>query len=52
MVVSAWHMLTTGEVYRELGSDYYSRYNDPERPARQLTRRLEQLGYTVSISAA
>jgi transposase len=52
MVISAWHMLTTGETYRELGADYYNRHNDPERQARQLTRRLESLGYIVTIAPA
>lgn len=52
MIVSAWHMLSTGETYRELGADYYTRRNDPERQARRLTRQLENLGYTVSLTAA
>lgn len=50
MVVSAWHMLSTGETYRELGADYYTQRHDPERQARRLTRQLEQLGYTVAIA--
>ena len=52
MVVSAWHMLSTGEPYRELGADYYTRRSDPEHQARRLTRQLETLGYTVSLTAA
>jgi transposase len=52
MVVSAWHMLSNGETYRELGADYYTRRNDPERQARRLTRQLEQLGYTVTVARA
>lgn len=40
-------MITTGETYRELGADYYTQRNDPERQARRLTRQLETLGYTV-----
>lgn len=52
MVVSAWHMLTTGETYRELGADYYTSHNHPDRQARQLTRRLQNLGYTVTIAPA
>jgi transposase len=52
MIVSAWHMLSTGETYRELGADYYTLRNDPERQARRLTRQLENLGYTVSLTAA
>jgi hypothetical protein len=31
MVVSAWHMLSTGETYRELGADYFTRRHDPQR---------------------
>jgi transposase len=52
MVVIAWHMLTNGETYRELGEDYYTRNQDPEQRARRLTRQLEQLGYNVEISSA
>lgn len=52
MVVSAWHMLSTGETYREMGADYYTKRHDPERQARRLTRQLEQLGYTVAIAPA
>jgi transposase len=52
MTVSAWHMLSTGETYRELGADYYARRDDPERVARRLTRQLETLGYTVALTAA
>jgi transposase len=52
MVVSAWHMLSNGEAYRELGADYYTRRDDPDRQARRLTRQLEQLGYTVTVARA
>jgi transposase len=52
MIVSAWQMLGTGETYRELGAGYYTRRNDPERQARRLNRQLENLGYTVSLTAA
>ncbi len=52
MIVSAWHMLSTGETYRELGADYFARRDDPERVARRLTRQLENLGYDVTLTAA
>lgn len=52
MLVSAWHMLSTGETYRELGSDYFLQRRDPERQARRLTRQLEQLGFNVTIAPA
>jgi len=46
-----YHILNTGEVYRELGADYYE-VADPARTARRLTKRLERLGYTVTLSPA
>ena len=52
MVVSAWHMLRSGEHYRELGGDYFIQRHEPERQARRLTRQLEQLGYNVAITPA
>lgn len=52
MIVSAWHMLSTGEHYRELGGDYFVQRLEPERQARRLTRQLEQLGYNVAITPA
>ena len=52
MVVAAWHMLTTGEVYRESGGDYFVRRDDPERRARRLSRQIEELGFSVTIAPA
>lgn len=43
-----YHLLKTGECYRELGADYYETAN-PERTARRLTKRLERLGYSVTL---
>lgn len=51
MLVSFWHMFSTGEVYRELGGDYYRR-RDPERLTRRLVAQLEQLGHHVTLEAA
>jgi transposase len=52
MVVAAWHMLSTGEAYNDLGADWLSRRRDPEREARHLVARLEALGHRVSIAPA
>ncbi len=52
MIVAAWHMLSTGETYRELGADYFTRQEDPDRQARRLTRQLEQLGFSVELTPA
>ena len=46
MLVAAWHMLTTGETYRELGADYFARRQSPVVRARKLTRQLEELATT------
>ena len=45
-------MLTTGEVFADLGEDYYTSRHDKERQTRRLTGQLEKLGYTVELTAA
>jgi hypothetical protein len=44
-------MLTTGETYRDLGGDYFTR-RDPERQTRRLLAQLERLGHIVTITPA
>ena len=46
-------MLATGEVFTDLGADYFiiSR-QDKEHQARRLTRQLEKLGFTVQLTDA
>jgi transposase len=51
MLTAIWHMLTTGETYRDLGGDYYRR-RDPERQTRRLIAQLEALGHTVTLQKA
>jgi hypothetical protein len=41
-------MLSTGELYREAGADYFQRL-DPERAVRRLVRQLEALGQEVTL---
>ena len=48
ILTAAWHMLATGETYREHGADYYTRQN-PDRATRSLVRRLQELGHHVTI---
>lgn len=45
----AWHMLTTGEIYNDLGGDYFIRQN-PDRTTRRLIRQLEALGHQVRLT--
>ena len=49
IIVAAWHMLTTGEIYREAGSDYFTRL-DPDTQTRRLVAQLERLGHTVTLT--
>jgi transposase len=51
ILVACWHMLATGELYREPGADYYT-HRDPERATRRLVAQLERLGHKVTLEAA
>ncbi|MBV9417602.1 MAG: hypothetical protein JO363_21635 [Solirubrobacterales bacterium] len=42
-------MLQTGELYRDLGGDYFTR-QDPDRLTRRLVRQLEALGHHVTLT--
>src|SRR3954452_5377077 len=44
-----WHMLSTGETYRDLGADYFTQ-RDPERQAKRLVKQLERLGHAVTLT--
>jgi len=48
MIIAAWHMLKSGEFYRDPGPDYYTR-RDPAKAKARAVRQLEALGYKVSI---
>lgn len=45
-----WHLLTTGEVYQDPGGDYFARLDSPDREVKRLARRLETLGYAVTLT--
>ncbi len=51
ILCACWHMLTSGELYREAGGDYFSS-RDPERATRRLVAQLERLGHHVTLEAA
>jgi len=51
IICACWHMLTTGELYREAGGDYFRR-QDPERTTRRLIAQLERLGHHVTLEDA
>jgi hypothetical protein len=48
ILISIWHMLTTGECYADLGPDYYTR-RQPLRSKDKAVQQLESLGYQVTL---
>ena len=48
IVVSAFHMLSRNEPYRELGANYFDEHRRHQLVDR-LARRMERLGYRVSV---
>jgi transposase len=48
LICICWHMLTTGEIYTDLGGDYF-RKRDPERATKRLIAQLEALGHVVTL---
>jgi transposase len=51
ILTSVWHMATTGELYNDLGADYYRSLN-PDRTRRHAIAQLEALGYRVTLQEA
>jgi len=51
ILIAYWHMFTTGEIYNDLGGDYYQRRH-PQRQIRRLVQQLERLGQHVTLEAA
>jgi len=51
MICACLHMLTAGEIYADLGGDYYQRRN-PERQTKRLVAQLERLGHSVTLQEA
>jgi transposase len=51
IICACWHMLTTGELYREAGGNYFT-HRDPQRATRRLVAQLERLGHTVTLEKA
>jgi transposase len=51
MLVMAYHMIQRQEPYREAGADFFDRLQ-PEDTARRLVKRLEHLGYQVTLQSS
>jgi transposase len=50
MVVTAWHVLTTGEHYRDLGPDFFRSHLDPARTAQRKLADLRTIGWSVTTN--
>jgi hypothetical protein len=47
---AAWHLLSDGSLCTDPGAKYFERRHDPAIEAKRLQRRIEWLGYDVTIS--
>ena len=52
LIELVWHLLSTGEVFKDLGEDYFASRQDPKRRARRLVAQLEELGFKITLEAA
>jgi transposase len=52
LLIILWHVLATGTPYDELGEDYFTTRQDPERETRRLIAKLEALGHAVTLQPA
>lgn len=50
LVVMIYHLLSRGQDYRELGGNYFDEL-DRQAVQKRLVRRLERLGYAVSVAS-
>ena len=48
----SWHLLTNGTFYNDPGARFFELRHDPEVEAKRLQRRIEGLGFEVSITPA
>ena len=51
MLIAIYHVLSTGEIFKDLGSNYYNQFNK-ERKANSMVKKLKTLGYDVTIATA
>lgn len=52
ILVAAHHMLSTGEIYQDLGADFYDKRTDPDHKVRRHVAELEAAGYAVTLNPA
>lgn len=50
MITTIWHLLSNGQLYEDPGADFFARRHDPDVEAKRLARRIQALGYDVSLT--
>jgi transposase len=50
MLFTIWHLLSSGQLFEDPGADYFERRHDPAVEAKRLARRIEALGFDVSLT--
>ena len=49
---ATWYLLTTGSLYDDPGADYFALRHDPAVEAKKLQKRIEALGFEVTVASA
>jgi transposase len=49
ILIICWHLLTTNCDYNDLGGDYFTRHDNPDRRRDHHIRQLQDLGYSVTL---
>ncbi len=52
ILVIAWHLLSTGETYTDLGGDYFDKRRTSAARERRLVAQLEAMGHSVTLEPA
>jgi transposase len=52
ILVAAWHMLSSGQPYDDLGADYFTTRRSPDTQTRRLVKQLQALGHHVTLTPA
>ena len=52
ILVICWHLLSTGEIYNDLGGDYFDKRRTSIAHQRRLVAQLEALGHKVTLEPA
>ena len=52
ILVIAWHLLSTGEPYHDLGGDYFDKHRNNAARQRRLVAQLEAMGHRVTLEPA